>query len=234
MKIHGLNKTTLLDYPGLVAATVFTGGCNFRCQFCQNSSLILNPDGEPTIPEDEFFSFLNKRKGVIKGVCITGGEPTLDPDLISFIAKIKSLGFRVKLDTNGSRPELLKTLIDRSLIDMAAMDIKGPLEDYPAISGVPGLNLSGIQESVSILMDSGKNNIIDYEFRTTVCAQLFCEESFHKIGKWIQGAKSYYLQCFQDSDMVLTSGLTAPSREDMEKYREIMLAYVPNTSLRGL
>ena len=152
MKIHGLNKTTLLDYPEHVAATVFTGGCNFRCPFCHNGGLVLEPHKQPLILEEDVLSFLKKRKGVLSGVCITGGEPTLQKDLAEFIRKIKELGYLVKLDTNGYRPEMLEELFTEGLLDYVAMDIKTSLENYAVVSGVKNIDTDVIKESADILI----------------------------------------------------------------------------------
>ncbi len=230
MTIHGLNKTTLLDYPGHLAATLFTGGCNFRCVFCQNKSLVCDPASQPVIPEEEIFSFLTKRKGILQGVCITGGEPTLAADLIPFIEKIKSYDLLVKLDTNGSRPDVIRSLFESHLIDMVAMDIKSAPSDYASITGVTDISLEPIKESVSYLMSCG----IPYEFRTTVVDEFFTDSSIHEIGSWIKGCDAYYLQCFRDSDTVLTAGLHGPDKEKLLHYRSILLSYCKHVELRGV
>ena len=165
MLIHGLQKLTLLDYPGKVACTVFTGGCNFRCPFCHNASLVLRPDEGEHIPEEELFALLKKRQGVLEGVCITGGEPTLAFGLETLMARIKEMGYLVKLDTNGTRPKAVKRIIDAGLADMIAMDIKNSYEKYPETCGISGYDTAPIRESIQLIMSSG----IDYEFRTTVC-----------------------------------------------------------------
>ena len=164
MPINGFNKTTLLDYPGKIASTIFLGGCNFRCPFCQNSSLVLSPNKQPVISTEEVLSVLKKRQGILEGVCITGGEPTLDKDLFLLIDKIKELGYPVKLDTNGSHPWILKKLVNNQMIDMVAMDIKSSKESYAKVSGCKNIDLTSICESVEFLL----SNVIPYEFRTTV------------------------------------------------------------------
>lgn len=189
MKIYGLNKTTLLDYPGKVAATIFLGGCNFRCPFCQNSSLVLNPSAQPEIPVKEVLSFLKKRKGILDGVCITGGEPTLSPDLPELLQEIRTLGYPIKLDTNGTHPALLKTLTEQNLIQMTAVDIKACPDNYPALCGLVHPELDAVKETVEFL----KNGTLDYEFRTTVIRELHSEKDFIEIGQWLTGAKAYYL-----------------------------------------
>lgn len=230
MIIYGLNKTTLLDYPGRIAASVFLGNCNFRCAFCQNSSLVLHPESQPAIPEEEVLSFLKKRKNILQGVCITGGEPTLSPDLPLFLTKIKAIGLPVKLDTNGYLPDVLQNLISDQLIDMAAMDIKNSLSGYASITGLEQIDLTRIQTSAFLLMQGN----IPYEFRTTVVKEYFNEQTFEEIGSWLKGAKCYYLQCFQDSGSVLTPNLSAPSEKELEHYRKILLKYMPSVSLRGV
>lgn len=198
MLIAGLNKTTLLDYPGRVAATIFTGGCNFRCPFCHNAGLVLTPSSAEIYSEEDVFSFLQKRKNVLGGVCITGGEPTLQEDLAEFISRIKNLGYAVKLDTNGYKPEVLRTLIGEGLLDYVAMDIKNCEEKYGLTAGV-GIKLELVRESVEILKNSG----IDYEFRTTVVKEFHSREDIRRIGDWIKGCRSYYLQQFVESENII-------------------------------
>ncbi len=239
MEIHGLNKTTLLDYPGRLAATVFTGRCNFRCPFCQNSDLVLYPSGQPAISEDEVLDFLKKRKGILQGVCITGGEPTLNKDLYDFLVKIKDIGIDVKLDTNGYRPEILKNLIYDKLVSFVAMDVKSSKEGYPKASGLEGIDISVIEKSVDIL----KHGHIDYEFRTTVVKGLHTMEDFDGIAKWLLGAKSFFLQNYRDGDRIMKDltaypgfvfGEFAPfSEEELEKIVERIKPYVPAVSIRG-
>ena len=228
--IHGLNKTTLLDYPGRVAATVFLGGCNFRCPFCQNSSLVLHPSEEPEISEEEVLRFLKKRTGILEGVCISGGEPTLSADLEDFIVKIREMGYPVKLDTNGTQPEVLKDLAEKDLIQMAAVDIKACPENYPSLTGLLKPDLDAVKETVDFLLH-GK---LDYEFRTTVVRELHSEEDFHKIGVWLKGTKAYYLQAYRDSDGVLIPGFSACSEEEMKNYRDILSQTIPVVEIRGM
>lgn len=198
MLIAGLNKTTLLDYPGRVAATVFAGGCNFRCPFCHNAGLVLTPSSAETYSEEDVFSFLSKRKNVLQGVCITGGEPTLQADLPEFIAKIKKLGYAVKLDTNGYKPEVLRDLLAAGLLDYVAMDIKNCLSKYEFTTGVES-DVEKIKASVELLKSSG----IDYEFRTTVVKEFHSREDLLQIGQWIKGCPKYYLQQFVESDNII-------------------------------
>lgn len=230
MKICGLNKTTLLDYPGKVAATIFLGGCNFRCPFCQNSSLVLHADREPELSQDETFSFLEKRRGILEGVCITGGEPSLNDNLEEFIRKIRSLGYAVKLDTNGSRPYILKDLVRKNLLDKIAMDIKACPENYGNVSGLLYPDLDSIRESVDFLMEGH----VDYEFRTTVVRELHTEKDFRKIGQWIKGAKAYYLQAYKDSEEVLQPGFSSYSLKELENFRNILLETIHLVEIRGI
>lgn len=192
MLLGGLQKLTLIDYPGKIAATVFTAGCNFLCPFCHNPELV-DPKlikNQPLISEEEFFAFLKSRRGELDGVCITGGEPTLHRDLADFLSKIKKSGFAVKLDTNGSHPEMLERLIAEKLVDYIAMDIKAPLEKYKEITGI--VNLEKIKQSVDLIKNSG----IDYEFRTTVVPKFHKKKDIIKIAEWLKGSKKYFLQQF--------------------------------------
>ena len=229
MQIHGFNKTTLLDYPGIVGCTIFTGFCNFRCPYCQNSDLVLNPNSQPVIPEEEIFAHLRKRKGITKGICISGGEPTLQPDLEDFIIKCRETGLLVKLDTNGYRPEVLKNLMEKELLDYVAMDIKAPLSSYEKVAGVK-LDADRIKESVELIKKSG----IDYEFRTTVVRELHGKEDFLKIGELLKGAKKYFLQGYVDSDRVISPGFTSYSYEEMCAFRDLLKEYVECVEVRGV
>lgn len=230
MKICGLNKTTLLDYPGKVAATVFLGSCNFRCPFCQNSPLVLHADREPEISREEVLSFLKKRAGILEGICITGGEPALNDDLEDFLREIHGLGYAVKLDTNGSRPHLIKDFVKKGLIDMVAMDIKAGPENYGNATGLLYPDLDSIRESVDFLLEGN----VDYEFRTTVVKELHTEKDFREIGQWIKGAKAYYLQAYKDSEEVLQPGFSSYSFEELEKFRSILLETIPLVKIRGI
>lgn len=229
MEIHGLNKLTLLDYPQHTACTVFTGGCNFRCPFCHNATLVLSPNSQPIIKEEEFFAFLDKRVGLLEGVCITGGEPTLVRGLIEFIEKIKAKGLKVKLDTNGSRPEIIRKLIDGKKIDYIAMDIKNSLDAYGKTIGIDNFDTTPIEESVKIIMSSG----IDYEFRTTVVREYHEEENFAKIGQWLSGAKLYALQNFRDGEDLIVSGLGNHTEQKMQLFCEIVTPFFQKVLIRG-
>ena len=227
--IKGLQKLTLLDYPGKMACTVFTAGCNFRCPFCHNASLVTNID-EERISEEEFFSFLEKRQGIIDGVCVTGGEPTLQPDLKDFLKKIKDLGYSVKLDTNGYRPEVLKDVVNSGLIDYVAMDIKNSQSKYALTTGIENLDISKINESVEFLM----SGVVDYEFRTTIVKELHTEEDIQDIVSWISGAKKYYLQGFIDSGDLICTGYSGYDKTGLEKLLNIAKNHFGTVELRGI
>lgn len=230
MEIHGLNKLTLLDYPSKTACTVFTGGCNFRCPFCHNRSLVLDPTSQPLIDEREFFAFLKKRQGVLDGVCVTGGEPTLQADLFDFIKKIKDLGYLVKLDTNGFRPNVLKKLIGAHLLDYVAMDIKNSLSLYPLSVGIQSFDTAPIKESAAILL----SDVIDYEFRTTVVSEFNNEQSFMEIAQWLAGAKKYFLQAFTDSGDLINNTLHAVEKEKMLDFARILEKTIAKVEIRGI
>lgn len=230
MIIKGLAKLTLLDFPGKVACTVFTGGCNFKCPFCHNASLAVRAVELPTIPEDEILSFLKKRKGILDGVCVSGGEPLLMPDLADFLGRIKEMGYSVKLDTNGYLPRRLSSVIELGLVDAVAMDIKNSPQKYALTAGVPDLDMTPITESADLLMRGST----PYEFRTTVVKELHEAEDFESIGAWIKGARAYYLQSFTDSGDIIESGLSAHSAETLKHFLAIVKKYVSNSHLRGV
>ena len=229
MNIQGLQKLTLLDFPGKTACTVFLGGCDFRCPFCHNSELI---DGTaPTeLTDADLLAFLEKRHGLLDGVAFTGGEPTLRKDLPALLARIRAMGFATKLDTNGNHPEALKDILDAHLVDYVAMDVKNSPEKYALTIGVPQFDTANITRSMELLRDSG----IDYELRTTVVEEYHDDDSFRAIGPWIQGAKRYFLQCFTDRDTVAQTGLHAPSKEELKRYAALVKPYVSEVSLRGI
>lgn len=197
MKIGGLQKLTLVDYPGKVAATVFLIGCNFKCGFCHNPELLNWIGEQKEISEKDFFEFLKEKEGLLEGICITGGEPTLYPDLIDFIRKIKDMGFLVKLDSNGNRPEILNDLIQNKLVDFIAMDIKTSPDKYGKVTNTE-VNIKNIKESIELI----KNSRIDYEFRTTVVPGLIGKRDIEKIGKWLKGAKKIALQQFNNKKVL--------------------------------
>lgn len=236
MLVLGLNKTTLLDYPGRVAATLFTGGCNFRCPYCHNKDIVLMNEAIASYDESELFAFLEKRKRVLTGVCITGGEPTLHPDLPDLIRRIKELGYCVKLDTNGSNPQMLERLIADGLIDYCAMDIKNSPAKYGITVGLDSqdaadFDRSAINASVRILITQ---QTIPYEFRTTIVRELHEEEDMLAIAQWIAGADAYFLQSYTDSEGVLCRGFHAHSEETLRSYASLCQKFVPNTALRGI
>lgn len=229
MNIAGLQKLTLLDFPGKTACTVFTDGCNFRCPFCQNSSL-LSGRMPAFMDHEAFFDFLRKRKGLLDGVCLTGGEPLVHPSVTDFIARIKEEGFAVKLDTNGSFPDRLFALIDRSLLDYVAMDLKNSFDRYPETVGIPSYDVAPVRQSVALLL-GGK---VPYEFRTTVVKELHTPRSMADAAAAIKGASRYFLQAFRASDEVLTPGLHAYSDREMTEILSIVRQFVPNAELRGI
>lgn len=230
MKIHGLNKTTLLDYPGRVAATIFTGNCNFRCPFCHNASLVLNPDSQPAFSEEEVLSFLKKRKGILSGVCISGGEPTLQPDLPLFLSKIKELGYAIKLDTNGYRPDVLQTLLEAGLLDYIAMDIKSCFERYPLVCGIPDLDIEKIKTSMHLIIHSG----LAYEFRTTITKELHPISDLVKLSYEIKGCHAYFLQPFQDSGDILGGDFSGYSLTELREIYEQIKEVIPTVGMRGV
>lgn len=209
MQINGFQKLTLLDFPGKVACIVFTAGCNFRCPFCHNASLVTHIDNDLRIDEEEIFTYLQKRQGLLDGVCITGGEPLLQQGIEEFIKKIKALGYYVKLDTNGSYPEKLKKLIDNKLVDYVAMDIKNSKEKYMKTSGVENISLENIEKSISLLLE----NKVEYEFRTTVVNELHTVEDIENIANWIKGAPKYFLQNFTDSGDIISQNMSCVTSE---------------------
>ncbi|MBO5287034.1 MAG: anaerobic ribonucleoside-triphosphate reductase activating protein [Clostridia bacterium] len=228
MLIGGFQKMTMLDYPGKLACTIFTYGCNFRCPFCHNASLVI--DEAELIPESEIFSYLSKRKGMLDGVCITGGEPLLQKDIFEFMKKIKDMGFLVKLDTNGYLPEKLSEAISLGLCDYVAMDIKNSREKYPLTTGIEGLDISKICKSVEILL-MGR---VEYEFRTTVVKELHTKEDILKIGEWIRGAEKYFLQSFVDSGNLIQKDLSALDITSFKALLPLVAPYVKSCALRGV
>lgn len=229
MTINGLQKLTLLDYPEHTACTVFTAGCNFRCPFCHNAGLVTDIREGDTIPTEEVLSFLSKRVGLLDGVCITGGEPLLQPDIEAFIRKIKDMDYKVKLDTNGSRPEKLRELIEKGLVDYVAMDIKNSRERYSETAGVE-ISLGDIEESIHIIKNSG----VDYEFRTTVAVGLHTEEDIEALARWIAPAKRYFLQNFVDSGNLIGEGFSPHSEKVLEEMKHRATQILPDAQIRGI
>ena len=228
MVIHGIQKLTLVDYPGHPAAILFTGDCNFRCPFCQNAPLVLSSSSEPLIADEEIFSFLTKRKGMLDGVVVTGGEPTLQRDLIPFLGRLKTLGYLVKLDTNGYRPDVLEKAMESGYVDYVAMDIKTSLDEYPVVAGIKNLDVSRIERSVELL----KTGAVDYEFRTTVVEPLHHKENFEKIGELLKGCRRYYLQSFVDSGNIIGKNCFPPSQEQLKNYLKTVSNYIESVSIR--
>ena len=228
MKIGGLQKLTLLDYPEKVACTVFTVGCNFRCPFCHNGGLVVGDEHE-NISEWDVLTFLNKRQNVLEGMCLTGGEPLIQKDVAEFLQKVKALGYAVKLDTNGSFPDVLRALIDKKLVDYVAMDVKNSIAAYPQTAGA-NVDVEAVCKSVELL----KSGIIDYEFRTTVTGNYHTAESIREMGKWLVGAKRLYLQKFVASEHLIDANTRGCDDETLVRYRDILLQYVSEVHVRGV
>ena len=240
MVIRGLLKTTLLDYPGCVASTVFLGGCNMRCPFCHNMDIVeAGTNGDATAvsgeeySRDEVLSFLKSRVGRLDGVCITGGEPTINADLPDFATQIKELGYKVKLDTNGTNPEMVKMLVNSGIVDYVAMDIKSSPAGYENACGVVLKYFSPIKETVEFLINCNRNDF-DYEFRTTIVDRFHTETEMEEIGLLIEGAEKYYLQSYEDSEFVPDHTLGAHSKETLERFAEIASKYVKSVKIRGI
>ena len=231
MLISGLQKLTLLDYPGTVACTVFTGGCNFRCPFCHNASLVLPEELSRDNEEEQVLSFLKKRVGILDGVAVTGGEPLLHPDMPAFLEKVRALGYRIKLDTNGSFPERLIEIVNAGLVDRVAMDIKNSPALYGRTVGLEHFDLEPVEKSKDFLL-SGR---VEYEFRTTVVKGLHTRESLTEAAQWIAGAREYYLQQFKDSGHVIAlAGLGAFDGPEMHALADAVRPYVPSVQVRGV
>ena len=230
VRILGFQKLTLLDYPGKVACTIFIGGCNFKCPFCHNADLVINPSQQEKISPQTVLATLKKRQGILEGVCITGGEPTLATDLKDFLAQVKGLGYQVKLDTNGYHPEVLIELVGDGLVDYVAVDIKNSPLKYPETVGLEELNITKIQETIDYL----RNASVDYEFRTTVVRELHTACDMQKIGQWISGCKRYFLQGYQESEQVIKPIFTSYTKEEMLKMRDDLKSYIETVEIRGL
>lgn len=228
MKFGGLQKLTLLDYPEYVACTLFTVGCNFRCPFCHNSTLVVC-QGHDEYSQEEMMSFLTKRKGVLEGVCLTGGEPLIQAGVEEFLKFVKSLGYKVKLDTNGAFPDRLKRLVEAELVDYVAMDVKNSKELYSTTVGCQ-MDLNAICRSVEYL----KSGVVDYEFRTTVTGTFHTAKSIEDMAQWLTGAKRWYLQQFVDSGDLIDNTVVGCDVETLKLYQQIAQRYVPDTRLRGI
>ena len=237
MLIKGLQKLTLLDYPGKIACTVFLGGCNFRCPFCHNGSLVLPERMGESIPVEDFLAFLDSRRGRLQGVCVSGGEPTLQPDLPELLYEIKSRGFSVKLDTNGTNPELLFALINDGLVDYVAMDIKNSPAKYAETVGVNAecrmqsaeFLLHSVKESASILIQG----MVDFEFRTTLMKELHTEDDIRAIGEWLRGDEKLFLQTYREEGDLIVGGFTPFTRDETEALLGVLREYIPNAEIRG-
>ncbi len=228
MIINGFEKLSLVDYPGLTAATVFTGACNMRCPFCHNAILVIDAKHQPIVEEQYVLDYLNKRKGIIDGLCITGGEPTLQKDLDAFIKKCKETGVKIKLDSNGTNPETLKSLISQNLLDYVAMDIKNCKEKY-SITANASIDLTKIQESIDILESSN----VDHEFRTTLVKEFHTIEDIEKIAQWLDGTNKYYLQKFEDKGGCIQDGLHEVPLDQAHKMRDIAKEFIKHVELRS-
>lgn len=230
MRICGLQKLSMVDFPGKLAATVFTGGCNLRCPFCHNALLVTRLQESPVLEEAEVLTFLASRRGFLDGVVLSGGEPLMQPGAVDFLSEVRKLGFAIKVDTNGCYPHVLQEILDKGLADYVAMDIKNRPEKYPETVGIPNFSLENIKESIRLLSSSG----IDHEFRTTVVREFHTAEDIAAIAKWIQGAPHYYLQNFEDSGNLISSGLHGFSAEEMQNLADSAAIYLKNVQIRGL
>lgn len=229
MLIEGMQKLTLLDFPGKVACTLFAHGCNLRCPFCHNAGLVVRkPEAE--ITKEELCAFFNKRKGILDGICLTGGEPLLQRDAVEFIEFLRSFGLKIKLDTNGAFPERLAEIIGKGLVDYIAMDIKSSPEGYARATGIQDIDIAPFKKSVELIMNSG----IDYEFRTTAVKGIHTEADFIGISNWISGARHYYIQQFTDSGDLIENGFEAFSKQESERFLGLVKQKLPNAELRGL
>ena len=229
MIVNGFLKTTLLDYPGHLASTVFLGKCNFRCPFCHNSMLVLEPQNAEQIDFKTVLSHLNKRKNILEGVCITGGEPTLNPKLTDLIRAIKDVGLLVKLDTNGYRPDILEKLFNDNLIDHIAMDIKSSRNNYHIACGLNNIDIGIISKSINLIKEKSPS----YEFRTTLVKGIHTDDDLLDIADWIGNVNLYFLQNYTDSENVMKRIFSAFSDEEMHHFKELIIDKVPNTKIRG-
>lgn len=229
MDFSGWEKLSLLDYDDNITTTLFMAGCDFRCPFCHNSTLVLNPQNAPRIPWEDIRTYLRDRKNVLDAVCVTGGEPTLMPDLLEKLSEIKLLGYKVKLDTNGSRPEVLKLAVEQGLVDYVAMDIKNSREKYAMTVGTTTFKIEDIEESAAYLIHGS----IPYEFRTTSILEYHNERDFEKIGSWLEGAQKYFIQRYIDSENCISHGLHMIPKEKALMYKAILSRYIAFVDLRG-
>ena len=230
MRISGLQKLSMVDYPGKLAATVFTGGCNLRCPFCHNAPLVLRVSETPELTVEEVLTFLRSRKGLLDGVVLSGGEPLLQNGAADFLREVKSLGFAVKLDTNGCYPEALAAILEDGLVDYVAMDIKNRPEKYPETVGIPGFDMAPVWESVRLLRSSG----VDYEFRTTVVREFHTLEDIRAIGEWLKGSKRWYLQQFVDSGDLVGTGCHGREPLELRAFARMAEPYFGTVEIRGI
>ena len=230
MRICGLQKLAMVDFPGKVAATVFTGGCNLRCPFCHNALLVTRLEESPAMEESEILDFLKKRKGLLDGVVLSGGEPLLQSGMVDFLRKVRELGYAIKVDTNGCYPAVLREILAEGLVDYVAMDIKNSREKYAETCGLSAMNLSPVEESIRLLRESG----VEYEFRTTLVRELHTIQDMEAIGRWLGEVPRYYLQQFVDSGNLVNSGFTAFEAEEMAEMAAVLRSYVTNVDLRGV
>ena len=230
MEFGGIQKLSCLDYPGLVACTVFTKGCNFRCPFCHNAPLVAGSAPE-SIPEEEILSYLKKRQGILEGIAVTGGEPLLHPSLEGFLEKAKALGYKVKLDTNGSKPDFLRKLVEKGLVDKVAMDIKNSPLTYGQTVGLQSFDIGPVEESKEYLLSSP----VEYEFRTTIVKGLHTEKTLLDTARWIAGARAWFLQCYTFRDTVLApDGLSSFTSEELYALMKAVKPHIPTVALRGI
>ncbi len=230
VKIYGLQKLTLLDYPGKMACTIFTGGCNFRCPYCHNRSLVFLNEQDGEFDKDGLFDYLSQRRNILDGVCISGGEPLLQEGLIDFIKEIKEYGLLVKLDTNGSNPDKLRELLDLNLLDYVAMDIKNTKDKYGFSVDLKDFDISCIERSVKLL----KNCAIEYEFRTTFIKEYHENFDVESLGEWLKGSKQFYIQNFEDNGTCIKEGLHPLSKEELYLIKSKMEKYVDKVEIRGI
>lgn len=230
MVIKGIQKTSMVDYPGLLCATLFTPGCNLRCPFCHNAGLVVGDGTDTHIDEEDLLYFLKERRGKLDAVCISGGEPLLQSDILPFLRRIKALGYKIKLDTNGCFPLPLALLLSAGVLDYIAMDIKNGPEEYARTVGLPALDLSPVRASIELI----KNGNIPYEFRTTISKTFHTEKSLKEAGEMIRGAKAWYLQAFRPSEHLIGQGITGYGQDELENFCRLLAEYAEKVELRGV
>ena len=230
MRICGLQKLSMVDYPGMLAATVFTGGCNLRCPFCHNALLVTRLQKSPVLNTDDVLAFLASRRGFLDGVVLSGGEPLMQPDSVDFLTQVRELGFLIKVDTNGCYPHVLREILDKQLADYVAMDIKNSPDKYAQTVGIPNFPLDNVNRSIALLQSSG----IDYEFRTTVVREFHTADDIAAIAQWVSGAPHYYLQNFEDSGNLISQGLHGFSPDELQIMADSALKHLKNVQIRGL